>query len=327
MNENILEIKKLKTSFQTKSGKIMAVDDVSLSLPRGQITALVGESGSGKSVTSMSVLRLIQSPGMIESGEIWLHSKNGESVDIMKLGEAALRSVRGNKIAMIFQEPMTSLNPVFTVGDQIMEAIILHQRLGRSQARQKAIEMLARVGISNPESRVDNYPHEMSGGMRQRVMIAMGLSCHPDLLIADEPTTALDVTIQAQILELIHGLVKEMGMSVLLITHDLGVVAGYAQKVAVMYAGQIVEVASTVDLFQRPQHPYTKGLLDSIPSLKTAEEKRLRAIPGLVPNLAKLPIGCRFQERCERVTPECRLGIIEMTSGGGRAHRCIHPYS
>lgn len=324
--ENILEIKNLRTSFSASDGKIYAADNVSLTLPRGETTALVGESGSGKSVTAMSILRLIQPPGRIESGEILLHTREGPTIDILKLSEAGVREVRGNRIAMIFQEPMTSLNPVYTVGNQIMEAIILHQKVGRSQARGIAIEMLKRVGIPNAEERVDNYPHEMSGGMRQRVMIAMGLSCHPELLIADEPTTALDVTIQAQILELIDELVKDMGMSVLLITHDLGIVAGHAKKVAVMYAGEIIEVASTLALFQHPRHPYTKGLLAAIPALKKKGAKKLNAIPGQVPNLAKLPFGCRFGDRCERATPDCKQRNIELFEEGGRRFRCIHPY-
>jgi len=325
-NTNILEIQNLKTAFTNRGAKIYASDDVSLSIPRGQITALVGESGSGKSVTAMSILRLIQKPGAVESGKILFHGKDEPTQDILSLDEPALRKVRGNKIAMIFQEPMTSLNPVFTVGNQIMEAIQLHQKLGAREARAKAIEMLKRVGIPNPESRVDNYPHEMSGGMRQRVMIAMALSCHPDLLIADEPTTALDVTIQAQILELIEGLVKETGMSVLLITHDLGIVAAHAQQVAVMYAGQIVEQASTLDLFKNPRMPYTHGLLGSLPSLKPKEEKRLRTIPGIVPPLNKLPVGCRFQDRCERVKPECRVSAIPMTGDQTHCFRCLYPY-
>ena len=326
MNQNILEIRDLKTSFETGEGKIYATDGVTLDLPRGQITALVGESGSGKSVTAMSVLRLIQTPGKIESGEILLHTHDEGSLSILDLDDRKLRAMRGNKIAMIFQEPMTSLNPVYTIGDQIIEAIVLHQKLAYAQAREKAIEMLIKVGISNPQTRVDNYPHEMSGGMRQRVMIAMGLSCHPELLIADEPTTALDVTIQAQILELIGSLVREMGMSVLLITHDLGIVAEYAAQVAVMYAGQIVEVAETVELFKNPKHPYTRGLLNSIPALQHVKAKRLRAIPGHVPNLAHLPVGCRFQDRCERVTPDCRMGKIQLFAEGSHAFRCVHSY-
>ncbi|MCP5464588.1 MAG: ABC transporter ATP-binding protein [Deltaproteobacteria bacterium] len=321
----ILEIKNLKTSFDTKQGKIFASDDVSLSLPKGQITALVGESGSGKSVTAMSILRLIDKPGKIEAGQILLNNAEGAPTDLLTLSEKQMRSVRGNRIAMIFQEPMTSLNPVYTVGDQIMEAVMLHQKLDAKEARAKAIAMLKRVGIPNPERRIDNYPHEMSGGMRQRVMIAMGLSCHPELLIADEPTTALDVTIQAQILELIQGLVADTGMSVLLITHDLGIVAEYAQKVAVMYAGEIVEVADVKSLFANPKHPYTKGLLGSLPSLQSKKEKYLKAIPGVVPHLSELPCGCRFQDRCEKRTPDCIQGAIPLTEEAGRLFRCVHP--
>lgn len=324
--DNILQIKNLKTSFPTREGKIYAADSVSLNVRKGQMTALVGESGSGKSVTAMSVLRLILAPGKIESGEILFRDEDGTTKDILKLQESEVRKIRGNKIAMIFQEPMTSLNPVFTVGDQIIEAIILHQNLNKKDARDKAIEMLKRVGIPNPERRVDNYPHEMSGGMRQRVMIAMGLSCHPDLLIADEPTTALDVTIQAQILELINDLMQETGMSVLLITHDLGIVAAYAQHVAVMYAGQVIEEASTLDLFRSPRHPYTKGLLASIPSLKKQHQKYLHAIPGTVPNLALLPEGCRFAERCDHLQADCRTGTINMALEQERKFRCLHPY-
>lgn len=323
---DILQIKNLKTSFPTREGKIYAADGVSLNVRQGEMMALVGESGSGKSVTAMSVLRLIQSPGQIESGEILLREHDGSVTDILKIKEADVRGIRGNKIAMIFQEPMTSLNPVFTVGDQIIEVIVLHQKLSASAARDKAIEMLKRVGISNPEHRIDCYPHELSGGMRQRIMIAMGLSCHPDLLIADEPTTALDVTIQAQILELINDLMKETGMSVLLITHDLGIVASYAKRVAVMYAGQVIEEASTLDMFQSPRHPYTKGLLSSIPSLKMKHEKYLHAIPGSVPNLAKLPQGCRFGDRCEKVTDSCRQGAVPFETESEHSFRCVHPY-
>lgn len=326
MNDTILKIKELTTSFEVPGGKICAADNVTLLLPRGKITALVGESGSGKSVTAMSILRLIQSPGKIESGEILLHSRDQGTISIMDLNDEEIRRVRGNKIAMIFQEPMTSLNPVYTVGDQIMEAIVLHQKVSDSEARARAIDMLKKVGIPNPEIRIDNYPHEMSGGMRQRVMIAMGLSCHPELLIADEPTTALDVTIQAQILELISELVRDTGMSVLLITHDLGIVAEYAQKVSVMYAGQIVENAETVELFKNPRHPYTRGLLASIPGLQHKKSGRLRAIPGNVPNLAHLPLGCRFQERCEKATQDCKNGKISLVEENEHFFRCVHPY-
>lgn len=325
---NILQIKNLKTSFTLGSKKIYAANDVSLDIPSGKITALVGESGSGKSVTAMSVLRLIQEPGQIESGEILFTSRGQEqSQDLLQMNESQIRKVRGNKIAMIFQEPMTSLNPVFTVGNQIVEAIQLHQHLGKRDAWDKAIEMLKKVGIPNPESRVKNYPHEMSGGMRQRVMIAMALSCHPDLLIADEPTTALDVTIQAQILELIQSLVEDTKMSVLLITHDMGIVAEYAHKVAVMYCGKIVEEAQTLDLFAHPKHPYTKGLLGSIPSLQPANEKYLKAIPGVVPNLDQLPLGCSFQERCEKVQEDCKKSPIELLGSDEHCYRCLFPYA
>ena len=325
-NDTILQIKNLKTSFPTNRGKIFACDDVNLKIPRGKVTALVGESGSGKSVTSMSILKLIQKPGKIESGEIHFSSEKIGQKDILKLETTELRKIRGNTISMIFQEPMTSLNPVYTVGDQIMEAIILHQNLDKVQARQKAIQMLANVGIPNPEKRIDAYPHEMSGGMRQRVMIAIGLSCQPELLIADEPTTALDVTIQAQILNLIQKRVQETQMSVLLITHDLGVVAEYCDHVNVMYAGQIIESADVFELFKNPKHPYTKGLLASIPSLKPKDEKRLHAIEGVVPHLANLPRGCRFQDRCSKVTPDCKMYPIDLEEKNDHSFRCLHPY-
>ncbi|MBI2340305.1 MAG: ABC transporter ATP-binding protein [Deltaproteobacteria bacterium] len=299
-----------------------------MTIPRGGIQALVGESGCGKSVTAMSVLRLIpEPPGKIVSGQILLHSKNGFPADLLKLSEKEMCAIRGNRIAMIFQEPMTSLNPVFTVGNQIAEAIILHQKVGRREAHLRSIEMLKKVGIPNPDKRVDDYPHQMSGGMRQRVMIAMALSCNPELLIADEPTTALDVTIQAQILDLMHQLIDEMGMSLLLITHDLGIVAEHAQNVAVMYAGQIVEEAEVKEIFAHPLHPYTKGLIESIPSLKKRGEARLRTIPGMVPNLASLPLGCHFADRCERVKEDCRGGDIMLEEKmKGHWARCIHPY-
>ncbi len=301
--DNIIEIKNLHTVFDTPSGLIKAVDGLSLEVPQASIVALVGESGCGKSVTALSILRLIQSPGKIQSGEIILSGQT----DLLKLSEKEMCSIRGNRIAMIFQEPMTSLNPVFTVGNQIGEAIRIHQKVSRREARARTIEILEKVGISNPGLRVDDYPHQMSGGMRQRIMIAMALSCKPDLLIADEPTTALDVTIQAQILDLMQQLVREMGMSLLLITHDLGLVAEYAEEVTVMYAGKIAERTSVKDLFAHPRHPYTKGLLESIPSLKKKGETRLKTIPGSVPHLARLPYGCSFQERCSSVIDRCRL--------------------
>jgi len=306
MTDNVLEIKNLCTYFDTSAGVVKAVDGTSLNLPRGKVTALVGESGCGKSMTALSILRLIQSPGRIAEGEILFHPREGgAALSLLSLPEKEMCAIRGNKIAMIFQEPMTSLNPVFTVGEQIAEAVRLHQKANRKVARARAIEMLQKVGIPNPESRVDDYPHQLSGGMRQRVMIAMALSCNPELLIADEPTTALDVTIQAQILELMAGLIKEFNMSMLLITHDLGIVAEYADQVAVMYAGKMAEQAPVGAFFKQPAHPYSRGLLASLPGLKQKGE-RLSTIPGVVPHLAKLPRGCSFQDRCERVHDDCR---------------------
>jgi peptide/nickel transport system ATP-binding protein len=288
---------------------VLAVDDVSLAIPSGGTLGLVGESGCGKSVTALSVMRLLpEPPGRIVGGEILFRG-----VNLLQLSEEQMRKIRGNQISMIFQEPMTSLNPVFTVGEQIAEAIRLHQRADRRTARERAIEMLRRVGIPGPEDRVDAYPHQLSGGMRQRVMIAMALCCNPALLIADEPTTALDVTIQAQILELIRGLQRERRMTMMLITHDFGVVAETCDDVAVMYAGRVVERAPVKRIFRGPAHPYTAGLLRSIPAMdesSAGEEARsrrrpLRAIPGAVPSLKQLPQGCRFRERCERAIEVC----------------------
>ncbi len=325
---SLLEIKNLTTAFHTPQGIVRAVDNVSFSIKPGETLALVGESGCGKSTVALSILRLISEPGKIESGQIVLEG-NG---DLLKISEKEICSIRGNRIAMIFQEPMTSLNPVFTIGDQISEAVILHQKVSKKEGRSRAIEMLKKVGISNPENRVDDYPHQMSGGMRQRVMIAMALSCNPSLLIADEPTTALDVTIQAQILDLMQKLKEEMNMAILLITHDLGIVAEYAERVAVMYAGQIVEEAPVGDLFKNKRHPYTRGLLDSIPSLKGKSEERLRTIPGHVPNLLHLypsgasPKGCRFAERCERVQDRCQKENPNLEIKDSEKVRCFYPY-
>ncbi|HLB59909.1 MAG TPA: ABC transporter ATP-binding protein [Bdellovibrionota bacterium] len=301
--EPVLRIENLKTAFHTDLGSIMAVDGVDLELYKGKTLGLVGESGCGKSVASLYVIRLIQTPpGEIVEGRILYHGK-----DLLKFSESAMRKIRGNNISMIFQEPMTSLNPVFTVGNQIIEAIRLHQKLNRKDAFNKALEMLKIVGIPAPEKRIRDYPHQLSGGMRQRVMIAMALSCDPDILIADEPTTALDVTIQAQILELLDGLQEKLGMSMLLITHDLGVVAETADEVAVMYAGKIVERASAQETFNFPLHPYTVGLLRSVPKYgATGERGKLETIPGIVPDLLELPRGCRFQERCPLVSEVCR---------------------
>jgi ABC-type dipeptide/oligopeptide/nickel transport system ATPase component len=276
----LIQVNNLRTSFFTPEGEVRAIDDISFGIATGQTLGLVGESGCGKSVTSLSIMRLIQSPpGRIVGGEILYRGR-----DLLALNNEEMRKIRGNEISMIFQEPMTSLNPVFTVGNQIGEAIRLHQGLGKKQTREKTVEMLRLVKIADPESRVDAYPHQLSGGMRQRVMIAMALSCNPSLLIADEPTTALDVTIQAQILELMKELQQEIGMALLLITHDLGVVAEQADEVAIMYAGKIVERARAEAIFTRPFHPYTVGLLNSLPSTGDKKKKRLDAIPGVVPS-------------------------------------------
>lgn len=297
----LLAIQDLKTYFYTEDGISRAVDGVSFEIEAGSAFGLVGESGCGKSVTSLSIMNLIpQPPGKIVGGKILF-----EGEDLLEKNASEMRKIRGNEIAMIFQEPMTSLNPVFTVGDQIMEAIILHQSLDKGEAREKAIDMLRLVGIPSPQHRIDDYPHQLSGGMRQRVMIAMALSCNPRLLIADEPTTALDVTVQAQILELMRGLQAEFGASILLITHDLGVIAELADEVGVMYAGKIVERADVKSLFADPKHPYTVGLLGSIPRL-SEEQDRLSVIEGTVPNPIAMPSGCRFHPRCRWAKAICQ---------------------
>ena len=295
MQQPLLELQNLSIGFDTKRGKIRPVRDVSFSIHPGQTLAVVGESGCGKSVTALSILRLIPSPpGKVMGGRVLLEGR-----DLLNLNEAEMRRVRGKDIAMIFQEPMTSLNPVYTIGDQIVEAVALHQGVGRREAYRIAEQSLQDVGISDPHRRVQEYPHQMSGGMRQRVMIAMALSCKPKLLIADEPTTALDVTIQAQILELLRKLQHETGMAIMLITHDLGVVAENADTVAVMYASRVVEFATVEALFDKPQHPYTEGLFRSVPKLES-EQSRLETISGNVPNPAKFPTGCKFHTRCHR---------------------------
>jgi len=305
--EKILEVQNLQTSFFTESGEVRAVDGISFDLYKGKTVGIVGESGCGKSVTSLSIMRLIPSPpGKIVGGKILYAGKN-----LLDLSIGQMRKIRGNEISMIFQEPMTSLNPVFTIGNQLMEAILLHQDLSKSGARDKAVEMLKLVGIPSPEKRIQDYPHQLSGGMRQRVMIAMALSCNPQILVADEPTTALDVTIQAQILELLRELQEKVGMAIMLITHDLGVVAETAHEVVVMYAGKVVERATAEEIFKNPKHPYTQGLLNSIPVLSKdptgkIKKTRLEPIPGIVPNLFDLPKGCRFQERCKYVEDRCR---------------------
>jgi oligopeptide/dipeptide ABC transporter ATP-binding protein len=293
----LLDIQNLVTAFHTPEGRVPAVDGVSISLHRGQALGLVGESGCGKSVTAMSVLGLVASPGRIEQGTIRLEI-DGKAVDLVGLSERRLRQVRGARVGMIFQEPMTSLNPVFTIGNQIVEAVRLHRTVSRAAARTRALELLKLVRIADPERRLDDYPHQLSGGMRQRAMIAMALACEPDLLIADEPTTALDVTIQAQILELLADLRRRLGMAILLITHDLGVVAETCDEVAVMYAGKIVERAAAATLFATPLHPYTIGLLAARPEHRSGSGKPLAAIPGMVPPPTQFPTGCRFHPRC-----------------------------
>ncbi len=301
MSEKLVEIRNLKTHYFTEDGVVRAVDGVNLYIKRGETLGVVGESGCGKSVTSLSIMRLIPNPpGKIVDGEIIF-----EGEDLIKKSEAEMRKIRGNDISMIFQEPMTSLNPVYTIGDQISEAIQLHQGLSYKEATDKAVEMLRLVGIPLPERRVKEYPHQLSGGMRQRVMIAMALSCNPKLLIADEPTTALDVTIQAQILELMKKLKKELGMAIMLITHDLGVVAEMCERVVVMYAGKVVEEGEAVNIFKSPLHPYTEGLLNSIPRMDEDVEK-LHVIEGVVPNPLHLPEGCRFNPRCPYAIDKCR---------------------
>ncbi len=317
LSEILLEIKNLKTVFHTYDGDVKAVDGVDLTIHRGEIVGIVGESGCGKSVTSLSIMRLIPSPpGEIQADKMVLNGK-----DLLKLSEEELYKIRGNEISMIFQEPMTSLNPVYTVGEQIMEALELHQGMDEKTARKKAIEVLDLVQIPSPHKRVDDFPHQLSGGMRQRVMIAMALACHPSLLIADEPTTALDVTIQAQILDLLRKLQQDLGMAIMLITHDLGVVAELVKKVVVMYAGVVVEKAEVKDLFAHPLHPYTQGLLTSMPRLDQEQEK-LNVIPGAVPNPLNLPSGCRFHTRCQQCMEICRQEEPPILKDNGREVRC-----
>ncbi len=324
----LLEVDNLKVHFFTDEGVVKAVDGVSFHIDKGETLAVVGESGSGKSVTSLSIMRLIPSPpGKIVDGAIRFRGKDGVEKNLVELPEAEMRKIRGNDIAMIFQEPMTSLNPVYTVGDQIAEAIMLHQGKTKKEALEMAAEMLELVGIPEPKKRLSNYPHQMSGGMRQRVMIAMALSCNPSLLIADEPTTALDVTIQAQILELMKQLQEEIGMSVLFITHNLGVVAEIADRVVVMYAGRAVEEADVVPTFKEPLHPYTMGLLNSVPRVDRAAEQqeRLEAIPGNVPNPLFLPPGCAFHPRCrwfEAGRCDAEVPPLE-DAGDGHMVRCF----
>ncbi len=329
--EPLLTISHLETTFSTEAGKLVAVDDVSFEIAEGEVVGLVGESGCGKTVTSKSILRLIPDPpGKITAGQMLFGGR-----DLVKLPEREMRKVRGNDIAMIFQEPMTALNPVIRVGDQVAEALILHQpNLGKHERRARALELLTQVGIPSPETRIDEYPHQLSGGMRQRVMIAMALACNPKLLIADEPTTALDVTIQAQVLRLMLDLRKRLGTAILLITHDLGVIAEVCDRVVVMYAGRVVEQATVDDLFHEPRHPYTAALLRSIPKRGARTTRRLETIPGLVPDLRRLPAGCRFRDRCAHHTSlseaeqaRCREAEPELSTDeqSGASVRCFFP--
>ncbi len=303
----LVEIKNLHTYFYAEKGVVPAVNDVSLVIPKGKTLGVVGESGCGKSVTALSIIGLISKPGRIVEGSITLHEAGQPPVVLNELSEPQMRKLRGSKVAMIFQEPMTSLNPVFTAGDQIMEAVLLHQKCSKEEARKRALDALKKVRIPDPERRIDEYPHQFSGGMRQRVMIAMALACNPKLLIADEPTTALDVTIQAQVLDLLRDLQRDTGMSIMFITHDLGVIAEMADDVAVMYASKVVEYAPVVELYQHPLHPYTKGLFASRPEPGKPKTERLLTIPGMVPRPDQFPPGCKFHPRCPFAQDRCRV--------------------
>lgn len=317
MSDKLLQINDLRTYFISRDGDVPAVDGVSFHINKGETLGIVGESGCGKSITALSIMRLVPiPPGKIVSGEIMF-----AGTDLLKKTDLEMRSIRGNSISMIFQEPMTSLNPVFTIGSQITEAICLHQKMKQKEAHHQAIDLLRLVGISLPEKRINDYPHQMSGGMRQRVMIAMALSCRPQLLIADEPTTALDVTIQAQILDILKDLKQKLGMSVMMITHDLGVIAEVADRVIVMYAGRIVESARTGELFAAPQHPYTQGLISSIP--RVGGQGRLHVIKGCVPRPTDFPSGCRFHPRCDHAQEICRVSAPSLEANNqGRLVSC-----
>ena len=317
MSRRLLSVRNLKTSFFTHVGEVKAVRGISFDLNQGEVLGIVGESGSGKSVTSLSIMGLLQHPGRVVDGEIFFQDK-----DILSYSKRQMRRVRGKEIAMIFQDPMTSLNPVYTVGNQIVEMILEHEKMTKAQARERAIEMLRLVGIPSPEKRIHNYPHEFSGGMRQRAMIAMALACSPKLLIADEPTTTLDVTIQAQILNLIKELNHKLDMTTILITHDLGVVATLCDKVAVMYGGLIMEDASADDIFYHPQHPYTMGLIDSIPRVAGGEKQRLKPIPGTPPNLINPPKGCPFSARCPYCMNVCQEEMPPYFTDGEHRTMC-----
>jgi len=310
--EKILEVKNLKTYFYTHKGVVKAVDSVDFDLERGEILGIVGESGGGKSVTGFSVIRLIDEPGKIVDGQIIF-----KGTDLMQKSESYMTTVRGKEISMVFQDPMTSLNPVYTIGRQLEEVLILHENLTREERRQRCVELLNSVGIPNAEGRLNNYPHQFSGGMRQRVIIAIALASNPDLIIADEPTTALDVTIQAQILKLMKQLSQETNSALILITHDLAVISELTDRVNVMYCGKIVETGYTQEIIRRPAHPYTQGLLSSIPNIDE-EKKRLSTIPGIVPNMFELPAGCKFAERCPYAKQICWDKEPEVTSLGNR---------
>lgn len=314
----LLDVKNLTTEFKLKRGTVKAVDDISFTIDKGEILAIVGESGSGKSVTSLSIMGLLQKPGRIAGGEILFKAQN-----LNKMSQKELQKIRGNQISMIFQEPMTSLNPVARIKDQIMENILAHMKISKKQALVRTIEMLDTVGIPSPAERANDYPHQMSGGMRQRVMTAMALSCEPELLIADEPTTALDVTIQAQILELLYRMREKFHMAILLITHDLGVVSEAADRVIVMYCGKIVEEATVKSLFTHPLHPYTVGLLHSIPQIDDDSDDRLYMIKGMVPNPLRMPPGCSFSDRCDSCMERCTKEMPELQENDGHKVRCF----
>ncbi|TWI58198.1 ABC transporter ATP-binding protein [Halalkalibacter nanhaiisediminis] len=321
MSKHLLELNELKTHFQTERGRVTAIDGISLYVDTGEVLAVVGESGCGKSVTAQSILRLFEEGGITTyEGEIAFEGEN-----LLDMSMSKMRRIRGNDISMIFQDPLSSLNPVYTIGNQIVESLVLHQKLSKEKAYEKAIEMLKLTGIPAPEKRVHEYPHELSGGMRQRVMIAMALACQPKLLIADEPTTALDVTIQAQILDLMIELKEEFNMGVMFITHDLGVVAQYCTRVVVMYLGEVVEEAEVTQLFSSPQHPYTKGLMKSIPQLEGDRTKKLHIVEGTVPSLEDVPVGCRFAARCSYADDKClaERPILESCATNQKV-RCWH---
>ncbi|CDP53025.1 Oligopeptide transport ATP-binding protein OppD [Devosia sp. DBB001] len=327
MNRPLLEVRNLQTHFFTSMGAIRAVDDVSFSLQRGEVLGLVGESGSGKTITGYSILGVVDEPGQIVGGEIVLRDAEDREVVLNHLDEKQLRRLRGNRIAMIMQDPMMSLNPSLRIGTQLIETVLAHRQVSRTEAERRAVDVMRRVGIPDPEQRMQAFPHEFSGGMRQRIAIAIALINEPDLIIADEPTTALDVTTQVQILVEVQKLARDTGTAWIWITHDLAVVAGLAQQVAVMYAGKVVEFGATEDLLDRPRHPYTRGLIASIPGEgELTADRRLYQIPGNTPSLLNLPEGCAFRTRCDRASAQCEIQpMLETNVTGSRALRCWHP--